>query len=83
MNNPLSNFNKLPIVDGFGRVHNSLRISVTDRCNIRCFYCMPETVKFLPKRDVLSFEEILRLVKITARMGAGQQQSRIPPKAGG
>ena len=59
----------LPIVDTFGRVHTSLRVGVTDRCNIRCFYCMPETVKFLPKRDVLSFEEILRLVKITARMG--------------
>jgi molybdenum cofactor biosynthesis enzyme MoaA len=32
-----------PLLDSFGRVHDSLRISVTDRCNIRCFYCMPET----------------------------------------
>ena len=48
----------LPIVDQFERAHRNLRISVTDRCNIRCLYCMPENVKFLPHRDVLTFEEI-------------------------
>ena len=37
------------LIDSFGRVHNNLRISVTDRCNIRCVYCMPETVEFLPR----------------------------------
>jgi cyclic pyranopterin phosphate synthase len=70
--NPLTETNKLldsPIVDSFGRVHDSLRISVTDRCNIRCFYCMPENVKFLPQRDVLSFEEIHRVVSVSAKMG--------------
>ena len=36
------------LVDSFGRVHTNLRISVTDRCNIRCVYCMPEAVTFLP-----------------------------------
>lgn len=59
----------LPIVDSFGRVHTNLRVGVTDRCNIRCFYCMPENVKFLPQRDVLSFEEIERLVRILASLG--------------
>ena len=48
-----------PLVDTFGRLHNNLRISVTDRCNIRCFYCMPETdVKFEPRENILTFEEI-------------------------
>ena len=37
------------LIDSFGRVHNNLRISVTDRCNIRCVYCMPEEVAFLPR----------------------------------
>ena len=59
----------LPIIDRFGRVHNSLRIGVTDRCNIRCFYCMPESVQFLPRADLLSFEEIERLVIILAQNG--------------
>ena len=48
-----------PLVDHFGRVHTSLRISVTDRCNIRCFYCMPEeNVEFMDKAELLTFEEI-------------------------
>jgi len=58
-----------PLVDSFGRVHTSLRISVTDRCNIRCFYCMPETVDFLPRAEILTYEEIARFVCIVARMG--------------
>src|SRR5262245_28147296 len=48
-----------PLVDGLGRVHSDLRISVTDRCNIRCFYCMPaEHVRFKPRSEILTFEEI-------------------------
>lgn len=58
-----------PLVDSFGRVHKNLRISVTDRCNIRCFYCMPETVEFLPHNDILSFEEIARVVRVVAAAG--------------
>ena len=59
-----------PLVDSFGRVHDNLRISVTDRCNIRCFYCMPETgVQFMPREEILSFEEIERFVRIAARLG--------------
>ena len=64
--------NILPIVDSFGRVHKSFRISVTDRCNIRCFYCMPETVQFLPRRDILSFEEITRVAEIAADSGVSR-----------
>jgi cyclic pyranopterin phosphate synthase len=59
-----------PLVDTFQRVHDNLRISVTDRCNIRCFYCMPENaVEFVPRAEVLSFEEIERFVRIAARLG--------------
>ena len=59
-----------PLVDSFGRVHDSLRISVTDRCNIRCFYCMPETgVKFVNHSEILSFEEIERFVRIAVALG--------------
>ena len=59
-----------PLVDSFGRVHDSLRISVTDRCNIRCFYCMPETgVQFVDHSEILSFEEIERFVRIAVPLG--------------
>lgn len=62
-----------PIVDSFGRVHNNLRISVTDRCNIRCFYCMPEQdVEFLPRNELLTYEEITRFVAITAKLGVNK-----------
>jgi cyclic pyranopterin phosphate synthase len=62
--------NKAPLVDSLGRVHTSLRISVTDRCNIRCFYCMPnENVQFRPREEILSFEEITRFVRVVAQMG--------------
>jgi len=61
---------KLPLIDGFGRVHNNLRISVTDRCNIRCFYCMPaENVQFMDRRDLLSFEEIHQIVRAVVPLG--------------
>jgi GTP 3',8-cyclase len=59
-----------PLIDSFGRVHDNLRISVTDRCNIRCFYCMPEeNVKFEAREQVLSFEEIERFARIAAGLG--------------
>lgn len=59
-----------PLMDTFGRLHNNLRISVTDRCNIRCFYCMPEdTVKYAPREEILSFEEIERFVHIAVSLG--------------
>jgi cyclic pyranopterin phosphate synthase len=62
-----------PLADRFGRVHTNLRISVTDRCNIRCFYCMPaEHVEFKPRREILSFEEIAHFVRVAARLGVNK-----------
>ena len=59
-----------PLVDSWGRVHDNLRISVTDRCNIRCFYCMPETdVHFVRRSEILDFEEIERFVHIAVTLG--------------
>jgi cyclic pyranopterin phosphate synthase len=53
------------LIDGFGRVHRDLRISVTDRCNFRCTYCMPaDGLEWLPREEVLTFEEITRLASI-------------------
>ena len=53
------------LVDGFGRVHRDLRISVTDRCNFRCTYCMPaEGLDWVPRDDLLTFEEIARVARI-------------------
>lgn len=56
MNAPV--FPVRPLIDGFGRRVSYLRISVTDRCDFRCVYCMSETMTFLPRKEVLSFEEI-------------------------
>lgn len=61
-----------PLLDRLGRVHNSLRVSVTDRCNIRCFYCMPAEVQFQPREELLSFEEIQRFVSVAATLGVNK-----------
>lgn len=63
-----------PLLDAFGRPVRDLRISVTDRCNFRCVYCMPKTVfgrdyPFLPRAELLTFEEITRLVRLFASLG--------------
>ena len=59
-----------PLVDTFGRVHTKLRVSVTDRCNLRCTYCMPaEGAVFLPRKELLTFEEIVRVVAAVAPAG--------------
>ncbi|TYB80517.1 GTP 3',8-cyclase MoaA [Maritimibacter fusiformis] len=57
------------LVDSFGRTVTYLRLSVTDRCDLRCTYCMAEKMTFLPKRDVLSLEELARLGDIFIRRG--------------
>ena len=62
------------LTDKFGRPMRDLRISVTDRCNFRCPYCMPaeiygEAYEFLPRADILTFEELTRLVRIFAELG--------------
>ncbi len=62
-----------PLVDGWGREIKSLRVSVTDRCNFRCRYCMPpEGLEWVPRDEVLSFEEIERLVRILASIGVDE-----------
>jgi cyclic pyranopterin phosphate synthase len=62
-----------PLVDTFGRVADDLRVSVTDRCNFRCTYCMPaEGLPWLPRGEILSFEEIVRLVGIFRRLGVSE-----------
>ncbi len=60
-----------PLVDRFGRVHTDLRVSLTDRCNLRCTYCMPaEGLDWLPRAEVLTDDEVVRLVRIgTGRLG--------------
>jgi cyclic pyranopterin phosphate synthase len=56
--------------DSFGRVVDDLRISLTDRCNFRCIYCMPaEGLAWLPKREILTYEELLRLARIFIDLG--------------
>ena len=66
--------NNVPVLDTFKRPLRDLRISVTDRCNFRCPYCMPAEIfgdryQFLPREDLLTFEEITRIVKIAAGLG--------------
>ena len=58
-----------PIIDPFGRTVSYLRVSVTDRCDLRCVYCMSEDMTFLPKPEVLSFEELTRLCAAFVRLG--------------
>ncbi len=59
----------MQLIDGFGRRHNNLRISVTDRCNLRCSYCMPEDVVFMDRAELLTFEEIAHFVRVAAPLG--------------
>ena len=62
-----------PLVDSWGRRIESVRVSVTDKCNFRCTYCMPaEGLQWLPRAEVLTFEEIARLVRILAAMGVSE-----------
>ena len=61
------------LIDRLGRVHTNLRLSVTDRCNIRCFYCMPdENVRFKPRHELLTFEEIERFARVAAGLGVNK-----------
>ncbi|HJP66215.1 MAG TPA: radical SAM protein, partial [Actinomycetota bacterium] len=59
-----------PLIDRFGRVADDLRLSLTDRCNFRCTYCMPaEGLRWLPKSQILTFEELARLTDVFAALG--------------
>ena len=71
---PAPRYDGSPLVDTLGRPMRDLRISVTDRCNFRCIYCMPKEVfdadyKFLPHASILSFEEITRLARLFVNLG--------------
>jgi GTP 3',8-cyclase len=58
------------LVDRFGRLHTDLRVSLTDKCNLRCVYCMPaEGLEWLPRADVLTDDEVVRLVGVAVRLG--------------
>ena len=58
------------LIDNFGRIAKKLRVSVTDRCNMRCMYCMPRgNVRWFNEQDVLDYREISRLVSILANLG--------------
>ena len=60
----------MPLFDNHGRTINYLRLAVTDRCNLRCFYCMPaEGISYVPKEALLSYEEMERLIRLLAEMG--------------
>ena len=67
MNKIIKNTNKL--IDPFGRTVDYLRVSVTDRCDFRCTYCMAEDMQFLPKKDILSLEEIEDICRVFMKLG--------------
>ncbi|HEX4016028.1 MAG TPA: GTP 3',8-cyclase MoaA [Frankiaceae bacterium] len=71
---PLEQVRSLPLADTFGRVATDLRISLTDRCNLRCTYCMPaEGLPWMPAPELLSDDEVLRLVRVAvSRLGIDQ-----------
>src|SRR5678810_1304374 len=70
MNEPTKEKMPVTVSDTFGRPLKSLRLSVTDRCNLRCQYCMPEEeYVWLPREDVLTFEEMAQLVEVFADLG--------------
>lgn len=62
-----------PLTDSFGRIHDYIRISVTDRCNLRCVYCMPEEgMEFQPHDQIMSYEEIAAVLRVLAPMGVSK-----------
>jgi GTP 3',8-cyclase len=70
MDEPTRSPTSHPLIDTFGRVANDLRISVTDRCNFRCTYCMPaEGLQWLPRSELLTFEELTYLLALFVRLG--------------
>ncbi|MBU2568342.1 MAG: GTP 3',8-cyclase MoaA, partial [Elusimicrobia bacterium] len=58
------------LVDKFGRIITYLRISLTDRCNLRCVYCMPAAgIKLLDRNEILTYEEILKIIGVATGLG--------------
>ena len=72
------------LVDRFGRQVSFLRLSVTDRCDFRCVYCMAEDMVFVPRSEVLSLEELYRVAKAFTALGvrgAFETRTTLPPRA--
>ena len=63
---------KQQMLDRFGRIHTNLRISVTDVCNFRCIYCMPEDMTFMPDSALMTYDEILHLARIFVGLGVSK-----------
>jgi cyclic pyranopterin phosphate synthase len=61
-----------PLRDQYARTVRKLRISLTDRCNFRCVYCMPEDARFLPREELLTVDEIVRVASVFARLGVNK-----------
>ncbi len=62
----------IPLIDRFGRKVDYIRLSITDRCDFRCVYCMGEDMTFLPREEVLTLEECARLVRVFVSLGVGK-----------
>jgi cyclic pyranopterin phosphate synthase len=65
----------LAFVDTFGRLHDDLRLSITDRCNLRCTYCMPDDPDWFPRAAILTYEELARLARVA--IGQGVRKLRV------
>ena len=63
---------KQQLLDSFGRIHTNLRISVTDVCNLRCIYCMPEDMVFMPDTSLMTYDEILHFTRIFIGLGVNK-----------
>ena len=62
----------MAFVDSFSRIHDDLRLSITDRCNLRCAYCMPHDPEWYPHGEILTFEEIVRIARVAIAEGVGK-----------
>ena len=62
----------VPLADRYGRIATNLRVSVTDVCNLRCLYCMPEEMDFVERSEIMTFDEIVRLVGISVGLGVNK-----------
>ena len=70
MNSPMNKIDQpTKLVDRFGRQIDYIRLSVTDRCDFRCVYCMTEDMTFLPRNEILSLEELYKIAKVFTELG--------------
>jgi len=72
MSNPMNSAHAPSLIDRFGRTVNYVRLSITDRCDFRCLYCMAEDMTFLPRAEILSLEEIYEVASAFTELGVGK-----------